>query len=77
MPEEKPANNDSIFRRLFRIILKDTAFDPDLDKWCFLTPKKKIRCIECDSPDTYVIFEHKYNGLRGHCRSCGASWPES
>ena len=32
MPEEKPANKDSFLSRVFRFIVKDTVFDPDLEK---------------------------------------------
>ena len=41
--------------------------------------RKKIfvECRGCDSLAAYVIFEHRYNGLRGYCPKCEGNWPES
>jgi len=32
--------------------------------------KKTVTCPKCSSPDTFVIFEHQYNSLRGHYKKC-------
>jgi hypothetical protein len=32
MPDGKPTNKDSWVTKVFRIIVKDTGFDPELDK---------------------------------------------
>ncbi len=32
MPDGKLANNNSWVNKIFRIIVKDTGFDPELDK---------------------------------------------
>lgn len=39
--------------------------------------EKKIQCKKCNSGNTFVIFEHEHNCLRGYCKECRASWKES
>ena len=34
-------------------------------------------CISCETGFVCVVKDHRYNGLRGICFSCGNNWPES
>ena len=39
--------------------------------------ENKTHCKKCNSANTFVIYQHDYNSLRGYCRDCGSNWPES